>query len=570
MELDTRASHHDYPGERFFSGLTFATQICGLAGPVGIPLFFVAAPIELAADILMLPYDLTLVAIYNSNKPLNEFILQNNLKGLNSRLEKGADPNFIDTRYHSRHKRDLRLPLMEAFKWRNKEAFIALLDHGAEVPLEFYVRARPEGHDFIKLALARGTPQEISQSIGAQYIVSDFIHNVLQFRNMRDDGFEDFYSIVKMYLENGFPPNPRQPYTRSFEVLYPSSYTWMPNALESIMDSQELTQQEKDRLVGLLRSYGAQTYDKLDAVQLPPETNIHDIPEMFRQAAEIFLNSNNKHCYRFSDAYPGIDAPVLVVDHGLRLGNLLSQSLIYRERTFVHHRETPTRWSQNGEPFDIPVAFRIVLTPKGIRIPSRIHGDMPTKDIILEEWLTLPTCEAYIEKAVVQKFYTDDLTNLHDLLENYHQSSDESYKEHNPLAYFCHGPYSSNYVKYDLMVQNKANAMTKAAGMKERWYGKVFSSHRNLKYLSSAEDHIAPRPDEFLIFTDCMRSEWIKTNERMHDYREEHKGQYYWNYRRYTFKGKKWGAVIDVFYGDEANPEEFEKIVEIAKKIYVK
>ena len=51
------------------------------------------------------------------------------------------------------------------------------------------------------------------------------------------------------------------------------------------------------------------------------------------------------------------------------------------------------------EYLEVPEKCRIVLTPLGKRLPSRRPQGMPTQRGFWEAWLTLPTCEMYIEYA---------------------------------------------------------------------------------------------------------------------------------------------------------------------------
>jgi len=82
-----------------------------------------------------------------------------------------------------------------------------------------------------------------------------------------------------------------------------------------------------------------------------------------------------------------------------------------------------------------------------------------------------------------------------------------------------------------------------------------------------------PYPDEFLVIDwSAHASSLFSPNieEAPHDYREEQKGQYYWNSRAYKLIGGKRGAFVYVLYGDEVSPEQFEPVLEIYKKAFLK
>ena len=555
----------------------------------------------------MLPYDLVLTTLYCADKPLNELVRSNDFYHLKLRLENGEDPNYIDMRYNGYgicYTRSPCLPIMEAFKHGHIKLFSTLIDHGAVVPIEFFCSINHDDVVFLKLALSKGVGQCITQSIAAQYIVSEIITRGLKKGEPED--VDALYSSVKLLLDNGFPLNGQELFQSNFSRYGVSSYRWMENPIDCIQNSKYLASETKKRFIELLRSHGAKSSSELEilhAVSLPQTTPYDQIPEMFIPVAKLFANNP---CCRFSSSYSGIDVPVLVIDYGSKT----EKGYIYRENVIVHHRETPTRWSQNGTPFDIPVSFRVVLTPKGVRIPSRIYGDMPTKDIILEDWLTLPACEAYIERAIVPTYSTTALNKLAVLCETecessrrlkalpsrffgiqqtpYRLEADQNGRsnilgrknvEHHPLSLSfktyqdyrrtqgIKGYYSYNY----LHDERKLNALGKASGIKGNWFGKTFSSHRNLNLLSASCDHRVPFPDEFLVMVDSVRySELIEGSDKCIDYKDSHKGQYYWNCRAYKFKGCHKGAFIYVLYGDEASPEQFEQVVEIAKKVFVK
>ena len=603
-ELDCKPTDC-YAEDRIYMGIERSSKGYYIIGDGAELIVLFSFPFEFIADTVLLPFDLALTVLYNLDKPLNELIREKekSLKALKRRLDKGEDPNFIDTRYKApyrdnKNRRNPGPPILEAVKQSNMEAFIALLDHGAEVPLEiFHDMARYNWYEYGRAVLARGFPREVTESYAAQNIVSHEIWKAFHDNDsVSDDEFEYAYSTVKLFLEKGFPPNAKE----SISIYYDNEsctfkYRRNANSLDIVQKHKGLSQEQKEKFVNLLRKHGAKSSSELDTIQLPSKIDVEGIPEMFKPAADIFLKSNRKSYYRFSTSYPGVDGPVLVVDGGRECcfnEERWKMTMIYRTMTYVHHRETPTRWSQTGIPFEIPIDFRVVLTPKGVRIPSRIHGDMPTKGVIQEEWLTLPTCEAYIEwvPGIRSEYETVDLAKLEELAGKQGESSPwkdthhfpyrvdnnplgRSVPEYYPLARFFIDTKSEHDYSYDVKRIREANELTRAAGIKGNWYLHGFSSHRNLKYLSAAQDHIVPYPDEFLVIDwSAHASSLFSPNieEAPHDYREEQKGQYYWNSRAYKLIGGERGAFVYVLYGDEVSPEQFEPVLEIYKKAFLK
>ena len=120
-------------------------------------------------------------------------------------------------------------------------------------------------------------------------------------------------------------------------------------------------------------------------------------------------------------------------------------------------------------------------------------------------------------------------------------------------------------------MERKAREILRKKGINGNWYGKnAFSSHRNLERLPKASDNIVPYPDEFLLLVDTFRSTMLTDDDEFHDFSKEHKGDYYWNYRVYKFKGRKWSAFIHLLYGDEADMEHVKSVIDATKEMFVK
>ena len=99
--------------------------------PVAIPLGLVGGAVGLAIDIVCLPNTLHGMYIYAAKPPLGYCIERKDNAMLLKRLEEGADPN---ARYHDRHT-SYPIPLLQAIRSHNSEAFEILLAHGAAIVL---------------------------------------------------------------------------------------------------------------------------------------------------------------------------------------------------------------------------------------------------------------------------------------------------------------------------------------------------------------------------------------------------------------------------------------------------
>ncbi len=571
-----------YPGD-FYSTvktLDFERQQQFLMSP---PLFCVLLPFAFMFDTLALPFQLIRYAHFCDNKPLNELIRENNLEELKRRLDSGEDPDFIDIRYNDgrfsapRPHRVPVPPIAEAFKLRNLEAFTLLLDHGADVPLTLFNSYAVNDAltvdylDYYRLIFARGFPKEKTECFAALEVVSDCLN-----RNLCHPGFErvdihKLYELTKLLLENGFPPNPKTAFSPPTNSIV--------NALDCVKKS-ELDDSTKRKFIELLQAYHAKTnaeFNASNAIPVLPDTSLGDIPDIFKPVVDILSRSHYKNHYRYSATYPGINSPVLVAD------------LEQRRKTFIHHRETPTRWNQVGEPFDIPEHHRIVLTPKGLKIPSRIKGDIPKYNVLWEEWISLPTCEAYIERSAAAGCSYEECLTLNEIrrLGGIEVAlSDSQYPipkdkmelfytaARSPFQPYCQRDMTSlqtSYNSYDVgrieKIQ-KANKLLKDTGIKGKWYRFAYSSHRDLLHLAANKDHIVPYPDEIVVSLD--RNLWILGHVSKKytciDYSEEYKGQFYWNCRTYVFNANRRKAFIHVLYGDEADMKQIDAIIKLVQE----
>ncbi|MBP5637849.1 MAG: hypothetical protein J6X55_00085 [Victivallales bacterium] len=246
----------------------------GIFDKAGIVLLPVVVPCELAADILFLPYDAVRHIQYVSHPPLNEIIWKNDLIELAQRLAHGDDPNAMDFRFIGRNGQTPCLPLMAAFAKGRLEAFNMLLDYRAEVPMEFFsernlyqMASSPQGMDFLRAALKKGVAPEKLNSIDASTVILGLMSFAKNWPIHKDEEYHIVYSMLSLLLDNGFTPNGIK--------VYENGMTERHTALDYLLEVSP--SENRDRLVTLMRSFGAKTFAELEAEKphelLPPEIN---------------------------------------------------------------------------------------------------------------------------------------------------------------------------------------------------------------------------------------------------------------------------------------------------------
>ncbi len=573
-----------HPDALYFAGTRAVVELPGGLGAekaIGIALLSVAIPCEIVADILFLPYDTARHLHYVCHPPLNELILKNDLHTLAKRLANGDDPNFVDFRFNGLNGKRPSYPLMTAFGQKRLEAFKILLDYGAEVPLMLFRTPSSQELDFLKAALPKGITPEKLKSREGSIILSELLSRAKNWHLHEEHIFNDLFPVLSFLLDCGFPPN------RVIEEY--NSILEHHTALDYLLEAEP--SENRDKLVALMRSHGAKTFAELDAMNphevLLPAIDPKECAECFKPVMNILLQAgkDEKHGghYRFSASYPGIEGPHVVVDVPWRNSDELS----FRKYVEIHHRKTPTQWELHGEPFDIPAYLRLVLTPPGVRVPSRLSADLPKKDVLLEEWHTLPTCELYIERSPNiyfshrQRDIEQEIASilaLADIPYDIHGKDDRFYFEHDPINRIGRLYYQKSLNSFpgvdakiwreDYTLERKANAMAKKAGWIGIWRVNTFGSqacfylsHRDLQYLDMNLDHRVPYPDEIFAVVHT-RPGAIFTEDSARN--KGNRGDYYWNCRVHDFPKK--GSIV-LYYGDEASQKTMDAVVEMAKKL---
>ncbi len=300
------------PDVMYFAGTQAGVAASfGILDKAGILLLPVVVPCELAADILFLPYDAVRHIQYASHPPLNEIIWKNDLNELAQRLAQGEDPNAVDFRFFGRNGQYPCRPLMTAFAKGRFEAFNMLLDHGAEVPMVVFseknihsMASSSQGLNFLRAALKKGVAPEKLNSIDANTVILGLMSFAKNWPIHEEGKYHIVYSLLSLLLENGFTPNGIKEYEDGMIEQH--------TALDYLLDVSP--SENRDRLVTLMRSFGAKTFAELEAGKphelLPPEINPQDVQDCFKPVIEILLHADQdmKHGshYRFSTSYPGI------------------------------------------------------------------------------------------------------------------------------------------------------------------------------------------------------------------------------------------------------------------------
>ncbi len=552
-----------YPPKRYFVGSRALGYFARKMGPASIPYYIVMEPFELCADLLMLPYDCALHINYSVHPPLNEYILRNDLKGLAKKLDNGADPNFIDNRY-----RKPNLPLLDAYSQKKQKAFNLLLEHHAVIPLTLFKNGNSHAHNLmLKDALATGRFDKAKcNSRAASSIIYDWL-KYLEFCSPGKE--EETYALrtelLSILLGYGFPVN----------GIVTTNHWQQETALDYLLRiSAKMNKPEEksmiEKLISLLRSYGGKTFAELypDAeVHLPPEVSQEEIPSVFQPFVNYLATAPDssvlENC-RFSTSYPGIPSPVLVLDYCYP-----NNKNLCRRKIQIHRRQSPTRWNQEGDFFEVPYVMRLVLTPAGVRVPSRLDEDLPTKDILIEEWHSLPEFEVYIENAPMLLDSVNysfekaigDFLGISDYPMQKGKMRDGDYL-YDPINGF------DEKNKYDFNTKVSERLLSKGEEKLPshiyKWYrgagGHFYSSHRDLYYLDAASDHRVPFPDEIFVYAGGIAA--------MDQSSDSDSKEHYWNYKVYKFPGVK--RFVRIYHGDEVDPKEMDNLLQQAKRLLKK
>ena len=608
---------------------------------IPIAFFVVDFPLEVVLDTVLLPVDLGIYAAYCINPPLDKYLASNDLKGLEEKLKKGVSPNVISPWFLKNQ------PLLyQAYLNHNEEAFELLLNYGAKVPIELLqVEANLDDYTYriLQRVFRNGCPKELQRPTEDELRTGS---NAVNYRNEQLKGCFSYWilkylmdkdhaspndkllvDVMVLLLENGFSPND---WENMRGELHFSSSNWNP--LDVVMANTAMDSAEKERLITAMRKHGAQTYR--ESIHLPPSESISPMFQPFMDAiAQIHIDPYSSHfsptsSFRYSDTYPGVEGPVLVIDIPF-IRNLPNnqKEVLFRKSIPYHRRVSATEWNPKREYLEVPEKCRIVLTPLGKRLPSRRPQGMPTQRGFWEAWLTLPTCEMYIEYAkdeykwfgrqcvrdenrdMLQKLIYASAKYKPELTENLKLPAEEV-QAGSPLDILPWDESQGNMHSYDEKVFGPSlDEMGKLPGVNSPVtvrkfsngigpysYVYVFSTHRDMRKISKDDFPLVPHPEEVLVMlgwkhdynerdalADFKRLQahshqgvlleeippsWEKLRIE-YDFPWGKEGKNYWNWKACI---KKWDNTplrrdIYLFYGDSVAEERLATIRDICEKI---
>ncbi len=229
-----------------------------------LPLVVVDLPLELAVDTVCLPVDLIHYAQYCSDPPLDKYLRDNDLEGLEKKLKEGVSPNVIAPWFHERE------PLLyQAYENHNEEAFELLLKYGAIVPfhlLHSEDKLDESTYRMLQRVFRDGCPKELqiqAQEGGFSYWILKYL--MLERQSSPNDRL--LVDFMVLLLENGFSPNEWNHIRGDLPCSPQNQYP-----LDVVMANKAMEPKEKDRLIAAMRKHGALTYG--EANHLPQSESI--------------------------------------------------------------------------------------------------------------------------------------------------------------------------------------------------------------------------------------------------------------------------------------------------------
>lgn len=388
----------------FFTVLFGGQAALPIAVPVGVAAGVITLPFALVADVAAIPGNLLEAAGYEAAPPLGYLIETGDNARLAERLEAGADPNA----YFSENRRYYPIPLEQAIRKRNYEAFEILLAHGAAMQKQLW-----------------------DDGFGGGFGHNDFYHvELLPFYRRLLEAFPDYpfnegyyaKSMVQRYCEYHYVTHPSEApvVDEMLEVMLERGldpncvcdarlYPLKATALDCLLFQTEgMAPERRERLVALLRRHGALRLPEIwQGDPEKPSLSIEGIAydSAFAPVIEMLKYTSCAPFYRFSTEYPGVEEPVLVVDFGRYKDSKAKGEIVFRQTLEEARNGSPPEEDMNIDmAFEVPVCMRMVLTLPGRKVPSRLEA-LPRKGRYVyegkmwEEWLTFPTCEIYVEHA---------------------------------------------------------------------------------------------------------------------------------------------------------------------------
>ena len=545
--LLSRGSGHTPSPYHFYMGSKYCIGFMIYYWPFA-PVLLLDLPFEMVADTLCLPHDIYLYHDYKQNPPLDLLIKEKRYDELEKRLKAGEDPNKYDWRTISNMR-----PVEQALHDQDVKAYSLLLEHGA-VPdkktFTDHIRLTNENKEIIRLALER-SPEKYD-------VIHIWCNNHLRStQKLSVSEQQMLIDIIEMMVHHGFPVQSSSSARYQRETALDMAYD----------DKTVLTPENRKRLIDLLKAHGGKTYLEMtqtDKILPHLHTENLEIHPMFNQIIKQLEKSWNSENYLLSTHYDGIDGPVLVVDLPMPPPDDARKPLETRRTAYVHRRISATEWNQKGEPFDLPAGWRLIATPKGRKMPSRLSPDMP-RLFLQEFWATLPECEVYLEFKSSQN---DDWQKILMLDETSgHATKKPEYHDVSAESYFLSKGYwktcTFNLTNIDEKWLSSLNEATASVGLPGQW-NRCFVEHNktvpcyaydvNGRFSQITEEHpeIIPKPDEIL----CLFSADGNRNSQNKMVMNSKEGKTYWNYRLVYISGFE----IHIFFGDDVSMDQLNQM----------
>ncbi len=436
--------------------------------------------------------------------------------------------------------------------------------------------------------LRAGIPPEMAQKEEAKFYVNNWVnqwisHSLEQNQKKRDGALE--FEAISLLLKYGFPVN----HIKDYKYDNRTSFT----ALDTVLMAKRLNPEIRQKMVDLLRSYNAKTYLELVTEdETLPHLDLSgiEVDPQFQKIVEILQHSEDAAGYRVSAHYPGLEGPLLVFD--FLAASEAKQGKSHTKTIQFHRRKNNNEWNQTCESVEIPEYYRIILTPKGKKVPSQISPDWPRKKVLLEQWISLESCEMYVAfnperhtrhimkyrdlEAIVWTIVPPDMSKYDARrLFKYHEIPiDDSFFLDFAGVF---NPEKGAIPSQPLMeaALQRANSKLAALGLPGKWHsrginrfklggkqiamGFVYSSIRTLEELKNTPSPIAPLPNEILILA------WEKwPPEPMPErivFREQYKECLgYWNSAYWEADSNYCKKSATILYGDNVSSETLNNI----------
>lgn len=230
-------SGYDKPENKFYMGSHEVIAASKFFGP-----FIILLPGELIVDTLFLPIDCLRYSYFKLNPPLAYYIEHDDLEGARKKLESGADPNKIDYRVIALE------PVMIA-KSNNKFASFKLLtDYGAKIPPDFF--KYPTSMEFFRYVFDNHLLDGVDWKIPNKGLIFRWIPRYLD--NNEQNELDKRIELIALLLEQGLSPNDLddkdlKEHKTALDILLEADYNGL----------------DKSKLIKLLKSHGAKTYQEL-------------------------------------------------------------------------------------------------------------------------------------------------------------------------------------------------------------------------------------------------------------------------------------------------------------------